>query len=95
MKKLIAILIVFVLASSFALAQDDQKGIHEPGTGIEEPELKEEGQGTGQGQPELISAGEQEMTQQMEGEQIREQNKQMLQQGLENALQQVTNENAR
>ena len=29
--------------------QGQTKGIHEPGTGIENPELKEQGQGTGQG----------------------------------------------
>jgi len=108
MKKLITLLIVLVLASSFVLAQG-QQGIHEPGTGLEQPELKEEGQGTGQGQgePQLISAGEQameqeqereqerEMEQEMEGEQTREQNREQLQQGLENALTKVTNENAR
>jgi len=32
---------------SFVIAQG--QGIHEPGTGIENPEIKEEGQGTGQG----------------------------------------------
>jgi len=29
--------------------QGDQKGIHEPGIGIDDPELKKQGQGTGQG----------------------------------------------
>ena len=48
MKKTIILLIVLVLISSVALAQG-QKGIHEPGTGIESPEIKEAGQGTGQG----------------------------------------------
>ena len=33
---------------SFA-AKAQEKGIHEPGTGIAEPELREAGQGTGQG----------------------------------------------
>lgn len=47
MKKTITLLIVLVLMSSAALAQ--QQGIHEPGTGIEQPELREEAMGTGQG----------------------------------------------
>jgi len=98
MKRIIALLIALVLVSSFVVAQG-QQGIHEPGTGIEQPEVKEAGQGTGQGQPELISAGEQEREQEREmaqtGEQIREQNRQRLQTGLENALTRVTNENAR
>ena len=41
-------LFVVVLMSSMVLAQG-QQGIHEPGTGIAEPELMEAGQGTGQG----------------------------------------------
>jgi len=49
MKKIICLLIALVLISSIALAQGQQKGIHEPGTGIENPEIKEAGQGTGQG----------------------------------------------
>ncbi len=99
MKRIIALLIALVLVSSFVVAQG-QQGIHEPGTGIEQPEVKEAGQGTGQGQgqPEAISAGEQgkngqEMAQ--NGEQMRERNRERLQTGLENALTRVTNENAR
>lgn len=48
MKKIIIALFVVVLMSSMVLAQG-QQGIHEPGTGIEDPELREAGQGTGQG----------------------------------------------
>ncbi len=55
MKKIISLLIVLVLACSFALAQ----GIHEPGTGIENPELREAARGTGQG----LVAGQRVMVQ--------------------------------
>jgi len=57
MKKTITIL--FILAILLAPAVSDaqqnqqgkqaQQGIHEPGTGLEDPELKQAGQGTGQG----------------------------------------------
>ncbi|MEE9525809.1 MAG: hypothetical protein V3V78_04360 [Candidatus Woesearchaeota archaeon] len=47
MKKILCLLIALVLVSSVALAQ--AQGIHEPGTGIEQPELREAAQGTGQG----------------------------------------------
>ena len=71
MKKLIILLFVLILACSFVLAQ----GIHEPGTGIENPEIKEAGQGTGQGldngtpEPTLINEQiqQQERTQLMDG----------------------------
>jgi hypothetical protein len=45
MRKLIAALLVLVMLSPMVFAQ----GIHEPGTGLEDPELREEAQGTGQG----------------------------------------------
>jgi hypothetical protein len=46
-KKLIFATMVLMLAiSSFAVGQ---QGIHEPGTGLTSPEIKEAGQGTGQG----------------------------------------------
>ena len=97
MKKLLSLLIILVLASSFVLAQG--QGIHEPGTGIENPEIKEAGQGTGQGleagEPQLISTETQTEAGAGEGEQIRERNREHLQTGLENALTRVTNENAR
>lgn len=106
MKKIISLLVVLILASSFALAQ--QQGIHEPGTGIQDPELRETGQGTGQGlgdgEPALISAGEQEQNQGEESqiqnqiqtqEGLGEQERERLQTGLQNALTKVKNENAR
>ncbi|MDO8260959.1 MAG: hypothetical protein Q7T50_05710, partial [Candidatus Magasanikbacteria bacterium] len=46
------IALFLMLAPIVTLAQggqSGQKGIHEPGTGIENPELKEAGQGSGQG----------------------------------------------
>ena len=95
MKKLITTFFIFVLLCSVALAQG--QGIHEPGTGIENPEVKEAGQGTGQGledgEPQQIMA--QERTQDGEGEQVRARNQERLQTGLENALSRVKNENAR
>jgi hypothetical protein len=47
--KSIVLLICFVLVSSLVFAIS-QQGVHEPGTGINDPELKETNQGTGQGQ---------------------------------------------
>ncbi|MBR9691472.1 hypothetical protein GOV06_01675 [Candidatus Woesearchaeota archaeon] len=87
MKKIITLLLVLTLLSSVVLAQS--KGIHEPGTGIEQPELKEAGQGTGQGLEDGESVRAQEL------QQIREQNREKLQTGLQNALGRVKNENAR
>ena len=54
MKKLLVLFTMLILMCSLALATG-QQGIHEPGTGIDNPELKEEAQGTGQGlaEPEL------------------------------------------
>lgn len=48
MKKVLLFLVVCILMGSLVLAEA-QKGIHEAGTGIEDPELKAAGQGTGQG----------------------------------------------
>ena len=45
--KSIVLLICFVLISSLVYAVNE--GIHEPGTGIDDPELKDANQGTGQG----------------------------------------------
>jgi|GEM_PF-1206430 len=44
---LIAVIMLSMIAMPLAMAA--QEGIHEPGTGITNPEIKEEGQGTGQG----------------------------------------------
>ena len=57
MKKIFVLTLVFVLAAQIGLAQAAQ-GIHEPGTGLENPELMQENRGTGQGtqvQPEVTS----------------------------------------
>mgnify|MGYP007123668444 CR=1 FL=1 len=56
MKKMLVLFTVLILMCSLALA--GQIGIHEPGTGIDDPELKAEAQGTGQGleEPELIDS---------------------------------------
>ena len=47
-KKIILAILVLMLAASVSLVSA-QKGIHEPGTGLANPELKEAAQGTGQG----------------------------------------------
>ena len=54
------VLILLGLSSAVVSAQGEgpQAGIHEPGTGLVEPELKEEAQGTGQG---LTEAEEEEL----------------------------------
>lgn len=53
MKKILASFLVLAFLCSAALASSGEdagpKGIHEAGTGIENPEIKEEAQGTGQG----------------------------------------------
>jgi len=49
MKKILILALCMVLASVLVFAQGAQQGIHEPGTGLEDPELKAAGQGTGQG----------------------------------------------
>jgi len=48
MKKVLVLFTVLIMMCSLALAVG-QQGIHEPGTGIDDPELKAEAQGTGQG----------------------------------------------
>ena len=72
MRKMALSLILCVLMCSVVFVQA-QQGVHEPGTGIEEPELMEAGQGTGQGldnndtqgegEPMLVSTGTQEQNQ--------------------------------
>ena len=47
-KKIILAMLVLMLAASVSLVSA-QKGIHEPGTGLANPELKEAAQGSGQG----------------------------------------------
>ena len=47
-KNIILAILVLMLAASVSLVAA-QKGIHEPGTGLVNPELKEAAQGTGQG----------------------------------------------
>ena len=49
MKKIFVTLVMFGLLISPAFVDAQQKGIHEPGTGLEDPALKESMQGTGQG----------------------------------------------
>ena len=48
MKKSLVFITILDLMCSLAIAVG-QEGIHEPGTGIDDPELKAQGQGTGQG----------------------------------------------
>ena len=83
MKKLILILCIIILSASLVAAQG-QKGIHEPGTGLEDPELKEEMQGSGQGLQAQEAVATQEQAQ-GEATQIREevqtQSRQRLQTG--------------
>ncbi len=63
LKNIFAILIVFtiLLAPAVSGAQQEQKGVHEPGTGLENPELKETAQGTGQGLDGEVAENKQEM----------------------------------
>ncbi|MEM4397497.1 MAG: hypothetical protein QW757_02630 [Candidatus Woesearchaeota archaeon] len=83
MKKIF--LYFFVLSFAFVLVLS-QKGIHEPGTGLENPELKE-AKGTGQGLNEIATTNEvenkkietEEQAKNSEDEQeIREQNREQL-----------------
>lgn len=52
-KKLLLFSMVLILASSLAFAAGPQ-GVHEPGTGLANPEVKEAAQGTAQG---MVQAG--------------------------------------
>jgi len=49
MNKIYLFAIAFVMAASLVLAAVETPGIHEPGTGLVDPELKESTQGTGAG----------------------------------------------
>ena len=49
MKNAILVGLVLLILITPAFAAGPQGGVHEPGTGLEDPELKETGQGTGQG----------------------------------------------
>ena len=74
MKKYFLMVLVVLIFSSFALAQGGQ-GIHEPGTGIESPEVREAGQGTGQGlaegtEPTLINADSEDVEEEIEIEEM-------------------------
>ncbi len=69
MKKLVSFLVVMLFAVSFVVAIQEPKGIHEPGTGIENPELKEAGQGTGQGLEDGEPIQYKEMTNNIDGDQ--------------------------
>ncbi|MBU1203793.1 MAG: hypothetical protein KKG60_01860 [Nanoarchaeota archaeon] len=71
MKKILLSLIVCILMCSLVLAQG-QQGIYEPGTGIENPETKEAGQGTGRGL---------EVDTQNQGEETNLQNQQRVREG--------------
>jgi len=51
-KKIILAILVLMLAASISLVSA-QKGIHKPGTGLTNPELKEAAQGTGQGRQNI------------------------------------------
>jgi hypothetical protein len=59
------VLVIVLMSSASFIANAQQKGvqqgIHEPGTGIESPELKEEMQGTGQGQSNSIAEPKMEL----------------------------------
>jgi len=108
-KTITSLLLVVFLMCSVVFAAGPQGGVHEPGTGLEQPELREASQGTGQGMAQ--DAGQQDGQQaeergqvreevmaekgQQEGELLRERARERLETGLQNALSRVTNENAR
>ena len=51
MRKVLIVLLcgVLLFSSNLVFAQQNQQGVHEAGTGIEDPELMQVNQGTGQG----------------------------------------------
>lgn len=67
-KILVIVIMTFILTNStYAVGQNKTGqgiGIHEPGTGINNPELKEEGQGTSQGLQDVLGTQVQQQTQQ-------------------------------
>jgi len=86
MKKIITLFLMLALVSSLVLAAQGEtgsKGIHEPGTGLEDPELKAANQGTGQGLTNLetttiqTKAKNQEQLQQMIQQKKQEMNQEM------------------
>lgn len=89
MKKIMIALFIVVLMSSMVLAQG-QQGIHEPGTGIEEPELRETGQGTGEGAKDNTSPGKESIdeaeTGMPAGEQVMAQERMQVKAQTENEL---------
>ncbi len=96
MKKTAIFAIVLVVMSSFVLAQG--KGVHDLGTGIENTEMKEAAQGTGQDLGNGSAPIQTGMGPETKGNQTGPmimQNKTMVHAGLANAMQNVRNENAR
>jgi len=89
MKKLIALLVALFLVSSIVFAQGGPQGIHEPGTGMESNETGKE---TAKGVQVQTTAeeGEQNQTQERTRKTAEE-----ITAGLQNALGNVKNENAR
>lgn len=93
MKKALTFFIVFALLCSVAFAAQGDKGGDSAGDGMGPEE-----QGQGEGGPEAgqdTGKGEAVQTEERAREGNLTQNKRMIQQGLENALTHVTNENAR
>ncbi|MFC1730573.1 hypothetical protein ACFL6I_09570 [candidate division KSB1 bacterium] len=78
MKKILLFGFICVLMTSLVLAQG--QGIHEPGTGVENPELREAGQGTGQGlqaTEEVQGAGEGQRIKARAGDYLNHEGRQM------------------
>ncbi len=68
-------MLCILMLSSFVAAAGAQKGIHDPGTGIADPELKEAGKGTGQGletsaEVATMNQGEEQQVQAQQREQV-------------------------
>jgi len=70
MNKIMVLLVSLFLLASITIAE--QQGIHEPGTGIEDPDIKAASQGTGQGAQTNIETQQQN---QSEDTQIQTQNR--------------------
>ena len=81
MKKILSVCLMIVFVVSIVAAQP---GIHEPGTGAEDPELRETGQGTGQDLEDGANQGE--------AQQIKAQTKDELKQMIQERKQEMEQE---
>lgn len=90
MKKLFVIILGLLLLTSFVVAQG--QGVHDPGTGIENPEIKDAGQGSGQGLQGTTDDDSEDFASAPYGQQVKAQNMEQFQQNQEEMQQLMAQE---